>query len=523
MKETEKVDAVIVGSGAAGSLFAANLAQSGKSVVILEAGPERTLKELYSSQIWARRLKWAGPPTETGGPDPVSVAFGSGWGTGGAAVHHYANWLRLHPEDFEMQSRFDRGLNWPIAYDGLRPFYDRIQREVGISGDAQAEVWRPPGEPYPMPPLPVFAQGQLIAQGFSQRGLRTAPVPMAINSVTYKGRAACANDGWCDAGCTLGALANPLVLHLPQALAAGATIRHHSYVTRVLTNTKGDRAHGVEYYDATGQRRVQEAAVVVLAAFAVQNPRILLNSATARHPQGLANSSGLVGRYLMAHSTANVFGLFKEETENFMGRTGGQLLSQEGYAKDPRKGYLGSSQWLIGNALKPTDLLGIANSRPELFGTALHEFLATASKHLATMTFVGEKLPNRDDCLVLSEKKDQYGFPLARITHAFGPDDLKCFEAGMTEGRAVFAAAGAYDVWVSGRARMHLMGGALMGRDARTSVTNSYGQTHDIGNLFIAGSSLFPTGGAVNPTFTIYALALRSAEYMLDHWASLVQ
>jgi len=521
MNRPEKVDAVIVGSGAAGSVFAAKLAQSGKSVVMLEAGPERTLKDLYSSQIWARRLKWAGPPTETGGPDPVSVAFNSGWGTGGAAVHHYANWLRLHPEDFEMQSRFGRGSDWPISYDELRPFYDRIQREVGISGDARAEVWRPAGEPYPMPPLPVFAQAQLIAQGFSRLGLRTAPVPMAINSVVYNGRAACANDGWCDAGCTLGALANPLVLHLPQALGAGATIRHRSYVTRVLTDTKGDRARGVEYYDIKGQRHVQEADVVVLAAFTVQNPRILLNSATPRHPNGLANSSGAVGRYIMAHSTANVFGLFKEETENFMGRTGGQLLSQEGYAKDPRKGYVGGSQWLIGNALKPNDLLGIANSRPELFGKALHEFLATASQHLATMTFVGEKLPGSDDRLALSEKKDPYGFPLARITHAFGPDAVKCFEAGSKEGQAIFRAAGAHEVWVSSRAYMHLMGGAIMGRDARTSVTNSYGQTHDAGNLFIAGSSLFPTGGAVNPTFTIYALALRSVEYLLAHWGGL--
>ncbi len=292
----ERVDVVIVGSGASGSLLAAKLAQNGKSVVILEGGPERTLKDLYSSQIWARRLKWAGPPTETGGADPVSVNFGAGWGTGGAALHHYANWLRLHPEDFAMKSRFGQGLDWPLSYDELRPFYDRIQQEVGIAGDAQAEVWRPAGEPYPMPPLPVFAQGKLIAQGFSQLGLRTAPAPMAINSIEYNGRPICHNDGWCDAGCTIGALANPLVLHLPQARAAGATLLHNSFVTRVLTGPKGDRVRGVEYYDAKGHRRLQEARVVVLAAFAVQNPRILLNSATTRHADGLANSSGLVGR-----------------------------------------------------------------------------------------------------------------------------------------------------------------------------------------------------------------------------------
>jgi choline dehydrogenase-like flavoprotein len=517
----QKTDVVIVGSGAAGSLLAAKLTQSGRTVVILEAGPKRTLGDLYSSQIWARRQKWAGPATELAGQDPVSVAFNSGWGTGGSAMHHYAVWLRLHPEDFDMHSRFGQGLDWPISYDELRPYYDQVQQEVGIAGDAQAEVWRPTGAPYPMPPLPVFQQGRLIAAGFDALGLRTAPTPLAITSVVYNNRPVCLNDGWCDAGCPIGALANPLVLHLPQALYAGARLRHDSYVTRVLTNAAGDRARGVEYYDARGRRHVQEADVVILAAFAIQNPRILLNSATPHHPGGLANSSGLLGRYIMAHSYAGVFGLFKEETENFLGRTGGQLLSQERYAKDPRQGYLGSSQWLIGSALKPNDLLGIANARPELFGAALHRFLETASRHLATMAFVGEKLPQVDDRVTLSTQTDAYGFPLAHVTHTFGPDDLQCYEAGVAEGQTIFKKAGAYEVWTGGRARIHLMGGVIMGQESSRSVTNSFGQTHDIPNLFVAGSSLFPTCGAVNPTFTIYALTQRTATYMLDNWARL--
>ena len=372
----EKVDVAIVGSGAAGSLFAANLAQKGKKVVILEAGPERAMDDLVSSQIWSRRLKWGGPPTDSAGKDPLSVNFASGWGTGGSAMHHYANWFRLHPEDFEMKTRFERGLDWPFSYDELRPFYDRIQVEVGISGDAAKEVWRPEGAPYPMPPLQSFAQGALIARGFAKLGLRTSPLPMAINSVEYKGRAACVYDGWCDAGCPIYALANPLTIYLPQALKAGATILHHSFATRVLTRTEGDRATGVEYFDAQGQRQVQEASVVVLAAYAFQIPRLLLNS----RPGGLANSSGLVGRYMMAHAGGNVFGLFKEDTQNYLGMTGGQLLSQESYAKDPAKGFLSASQWMIGNALKPNDLLGIVNARPDLFGSELHDFLRTAGK-----------------------------------------------------------------------------------------------------------------------------------------------
>jgi choline dehydrogenase-like flavoprotein len=517
----DPVDVVIVGSGAAGSLLAAKLSQGGKLALILEGGPERSGADLYSSQIWARRIKWSGPATQTLGQDPISVNFGSGWGTGGAALHHYAVWLRRHADDFDMRSRFGRGLDWPVSYDELRPFYDEIQQEAGISGDAGAEVWRPPGLPYPMPPRRVFRQATLIAAGFAKLHLRTSQCPLAINSTPYGGHPACRYDGWCDAGCSILALANPLAVYLPQAQKAGAQIVHNACVTRVLTDAKGDRAAGVEYYNLAAQRQVQQARMVIVAAYTFQTPRILFNSATNKHPMGLANSSGLLGRYMMTHASSNMYGLFKEDTENHLGTVGGQLLCQEDYNKDARRGYINSSQWLIANALKPNDLLGIANSRPELFGDALHDFMHRAAKHLASMTFVGEGLPNAENRLSLTTWKDRYGFPLARVTHDFGADDIKCYEAGMLQGLSVMKAAGAHQAWHGGRVRMHAMGGAIMGSDPRTSVTNSYGQTHDVANLFVAGPSLFPTSGAVNPIFTIHAQTLRASRYILANWSIL--
>ncbi len=517
----ERVDVVIVGSGASGSLFAAKLSQGGKRVLILDGGPQRSAADLYSSQIWARRIKWSGPPTETTGRNPLAVNFGSGWGTGGAALHHYGVWLRRHLDDFDMRTRFGQGLDWPIAYDDLRTYYDQIQKEVGISGDAKAEVWRPPGEPYPMPPRKTFRQAAVIAAGFSRLSLRTAQVPLAVNSIEYHGRPACIYDGWCDAGCPILALGNPLAVYLPQAIKAGATILNNSCVTRVLTNAKGARATGVEYYDAKGNRQVAEASVVIVAAYAFQTPRILLNSATDRHPEGLANSSGTLGKYMMSHSSNTVYGLFKEKTENYLGTTGGQLLCQEDYHKDPRRGYINSAQWLIAQALKPNDLLGIANSRPELFGTALSQFMRTASSYLASMTYFGENLPSAENRLVRAEKKDQYGFPLARVTHDFSAGDIRCYEAGIKQGQAVFKAAGAYEVWTGPQVQIHSMGGAIMGRDPSSSIANSYGQTHDVSNLFVAGPSLFPTSGAVNPIFTIHAVTLRAAKYILDNWPTL--
>jgi choline dehydrogenase-like flavoprotein len=517
----EAAEVVIVGSGATGSLLAATLARAGRRVVILEAGPERKLHDLYSSQIWARRIKWGGPPNESVGGNPIALNFNQGWGTGGATMHHYGLWLRLHPEDFEVHTRFGRGLDWPIRYEDLRPFYDEIQGEVGLSGDAEAEVWRPPGAPYPMPPLPVFEQAKVIARGFAKVGLRTAPLPLAINSVEFKGRSPCIYDGWCDAGCPIGALVNPLVVYLPEALAAGTELRHECFVARVLMDERGERATGVEYYTPDGQRHVLHANIVVLAAFAVQNPRILLNSPTDKHPRGVANSSGTLGKFIMAHVSGNVFGMFPEETSNFRGVTAGQLVCHDLYAKDPSKGYLCSAQFAIGNALKPNDLLGIANSRTELFGNDLHAFLRKASHHMATLAVFAEELPNAENQLVLSDKKDPYGFPLSRVTHAFGPDAIAGFDAAVKIAKRAITAAGADEVWNNGRHNAHMLGGTIMGKSSRTSVTNSYGQTHDVGNLFITGTGLFPTCGGVNPTFTIYALGLRTARYMLANWGTL--
>ncbi len=317
------------------------------------------------------------------------------------------------------------------------------------------------------------------------------------------------------------ALANPLAVYLTQARDAGAVVMHRAYATRVVTDEKRGRAAAVEYFDVRGERQVQEASIVILASSALQNPRILLNSSTSRHPKGLANSSGAVGRYMMTHIAGNAFGMFNEPTENYRGVTGGQLVCQENYPKEPRKGYLASSQWLIANALKPNDLLGIGNSRPDLFGEALHKFMETASQHLATMTFVGENQSLADNRLVLSGNKDSFGFPLARVTHRFAADDLKCFTTGMEHGKAIMKAAGAYEAWSNGPVSMHDLGGTVMGSDPTASVVNSYGQAHEISNLFIAGPGIFPTSGAVNPTFSIHAVSLRAADYILEHWTSL--
>ncbi|MCC7256972.1 MAG: GMC family oxidoreductase [Gammaproteobacteria bacterium] len=514
---------VIVGAGAAGSVFAAVLAEAGRDVRVLESGPPRRLSDLYSSQIWGRRLKWAEPHVAEATRDSVWFNLNAGRGYGGAATHHFAVWPRYHADDFKLHSSFGKGLDWPIEYADLQPWYDRVQEEVGIAGDAEAEVWRPPGAPYPLPPVPRFVQGQVLARGFEAAGLRVAPIPVAVLTRPYKGRPACIWDGWCEAGCPTGALANPLATYLPRATAAGAKLQAGCHVTRVLTDAKGQRAIGVEYVDTAGARHELAADVVVLAAFGVENVRLLLNSATTAHAAGLANSSGMVGRYLTSHPSVMTFGLFDADLQNHMGLSGGQIFSHEHWTKTGRPGAFGSRQYEAAMAIKPNDLLGIAMTRAELFHRDLERFMQRAVRGLGQMTAVCEDQPIAANRIEPDSRRDAHGLPLARIHYTTSPDGMGLWHAAVADSERIMKAAGAMEVWHGPKVAQHIMGGTIMGSDPAASVTDSYGRTHDVGNLFVAGGGLFPTTSAVNSTYTIHALALRAAVHLRDGWAGLTR
>jgi choline dehydrogenase-like flavoprotein len=513
------VDAVVVGSGAAGALAAAKLAAKGKQVVILESGRSVLSPDMVSSDIYARRLHWGGGMAglEVAAPVTIRTYFSTGSQTGGTAAHHYAAWFRMHEEDFHMKSAFGQGNDWPIAYADLRPYYDQIQEEVGISGDAEAEVWRPAGAPYPMPGLPQFTAAQILKRGFDKLGLRTAPLPVAINTSQYKDRPACLYDGWCDAGCPIGALANPQWVYLREAFTHGATLVNNARVTRVLTTTDGKRATGVEYVDLKGSTHVQHADLVVLAALS-QTPRIMFNSATGAHPHGLSNRNGMVGKYILVHPTLNVYGLFKEETEPHQGVSIGLMVSQDDYAKDPKKGYLASYQWLLAPAVKPNGINGLASSRPDIYGAALDPWMKRAAKHLAFIQMVGEMIARPENRIELSSNKDEFGLPLSRLTIAFTDNERALYNHASTVGKSLLTAASAAEVWTSPLVNQHFMGGTIMGKDPNTSVTDGYGITHEVPNVMIAGNTLFPTSAAVNPTFTTHAITLRAVEHVLAHW-----
>jgi choline dehydrogenase-like flavoprotein len=523
MAANEKVDVVIVGAGASGSVYAAVMAKQGKKVVVLEQGPDWQLSDLISSDIWGRRVKPAGGPFTLEGRNPVSYGFQGGWGVGGAALHYFANFPRLLPNDFRIKSEHGRAQDWPISYQDVALYYDKVARDVGVSGDAKAEeIWRPAGEPYPMPPMRTFRNGQLWLQGFEAVGIRMVPAAVGMNSTDYKGRPACIYDGWCHVGCPTGALANPLVTYLGDAKKAGAEIRALSTVTRVLTNPQGSKVTGVEYYDSKKERHVQEASVVVLAAWSAQNPRIMLNSATDKHATGLANKSGLVGKYMMAHFASGTWALFDEDIENYRGTTGAQFMSYDRYGKTSQKGAFGSSFIVAGSALKTSDLGGFANARLDLFGPDLASFMKRAARGLTRINAFGEELPSIENRIELVSDKDELGLPRAKIIHSFDQDAVALWNANFEEGMKIAKATDAKEVW-SGRGNMptiHLMGGTIMGTDAGNSVVNSHGQTHELPNLYVAGPGIFATAGASNPTYTILALSLRGAEQLAKSWST---
>ncbi len=512
----KSADFVIVGAGAAGSLYAAILAKAGKSVIMLDAGPGWILGDLASSQIWARRLKWGGAPVEfRGNHHGFGHNLNTGWGLGGAALHHYATWPRMHVEAFATRKLYERGQDWPIGYDDLRPFYDRIQADVGISGDAQAEIWRPEGAPYPLPPMKRFAQGRLLAAGFEKLGHPTAPLPVGIVSQDYKGRPACQNDGWCDAGCPIGSLANPLATYQAEAAAAGADIRANATVKRILPASK-NRAAGVVFTDAKQQERRLEAGTVILATSAIQNPRLMLASACPEWPNGAGNAADQVGRNFMLDSLALVYGLFDAETEPHMGVSAGQVTNRVRYAGDRPPGTpFGSYQWQVAPSMKPSDIFGMAISRADLFGSELSAFVTRASHHIASMVAMIGALPDPTNRVVLSDKRDHFGVPLARVEHKVDDATMTLWSHCKDEGVAVMKAAGATESWTGPYNAGHLIGGTLMGDDPATSVTDSFGRVHGIDNLVLAGSGLFPTSGGISPTYTLLAVAMRSVGVLL--------
>ena len=498
-------DVLVVGAGPCGSLVACRLAEQGFSVLVLDAGRRFEPAELRNTEANGARILWNEPRVYSG---KDSVIPKTGLGVGGGTLAWLGVMPRFHQNDFKTCSTEGVGTDWPIGYDDLRPHYAAVEREFGVAGECGPFA----PEPYelPMPPHRMNWHAQLLARGARKLGARPFAPPTGINSVEYDGRPACCYCGWCGSGCVSQAKATGANTYLTRAEKRGARVLSEAFVHRVNYDTCSGRVTGVEYLDAQQRENQVKARLVVLAGHALETPRLLLLSANATFPEGLANSSGCVGRHLMSHPTWQVFGTFDEPVNAFKGMQMGHVMVQDFYHPDPRRGFA-RGFILVSYMMTP---ITYANLSGSFYGAEFKEFLHDYA-HTAAWWAHAEGLPIESNTVTLDpEVKDGRGLPVSRVTYEWGDNDLKLVGAARDKAAEMMAASGARKVRMGLRYGAHAMGTCRMGKDAKTSVVNEFCQSHDVKNLFICDTSVFVTGSGLNPTLTAMAVASRSAEHI---------
>lgn len=514
----EEVDVVIVGVGSAGGVLLQRLARAGFCVIGFDAGPFwDTERDWVSDEAGSHKLYW-NDLRITGGSDPITLgANNSGKGVGGGSVHWAGFTPRFHPSDFRVLSEDGVGANWPISYQDLKPYYELMEREIPVAGPAYFPWGDPHG--YSYGPHPSGGVADTLTRGCAQLGIRVvAGGPVAITSGSHADRPHCIYRGFCLQGCKVGAKQSTLVSHVPDAIHYGAEIRDNCMVARVNLGKDG-RVTGVTYLDPDGVEREQRARVVIVSGYAIETPRLLLNSACPGHEQGLANSSGTLGKYLMVQIGNVVLGRFQEPIRMYKAPPA-NALTEEFYETDPRNDYA------RGFAVQTVGPLPIAFAKQMTvakgaWGWGLRKIMMDYN-HWSALGVLGEILPWEDNCVALAEERDQYGLRVAKITFQLHENDRKIAAAGTAKVAEILHAAGAEEVTHEAR-YAHLVGGARMGEDHRSSVTDSFGRTHDIPNLFICDGSLLPTQGSANPGLTIQALAARTADYLIAEREGVLQ
>jgi choline dehydrogenase-like flavoprotein len=531
----DRTDVLVIGAGAAGAAVVWMLARAGVGVVCLEQGDwvdPRALPhwradwELHRHTDWSaepnvRRLPQDYPVNDAG--SPISPLMYNA--VGGSTIHWSAHFPRFRPSDFRVRSLDGVADDWPIDYATLEPFFDMNDRMMGVAGITGDPAY-PPKSPRQTPPIPLDTLGATMARGFDRLGWHWWPSDSAILTRDYDGRRACINCGPCDLGCPTGAKASTDITYWPKALASGARLETRARVREITLGPDG-RVDGALYHDGEGRPREQKARAVVLAANGIGTPRLLLNSRSARFPDGLANQSGLVGRNLMFHPYAMVRGVFDQPLGGHRGPIGCSLISQEFYETDLSRGFVRGYSFELLRGMGPvsTALWGMSAGRLP-WGAGHHEAYADVFARTAGVLAICEDLPELHNCVTLDpELTDGNGIPAPRIQYRLSENSQRMLEHGVARGRQVLEAAGAEWTRVESPLRVagwHLMGTARMGSDPQRSVVNEWGRCHDVRNLFIIDGSVFVTAGAVNPTCTIQAFALHAADRLQKNLANLL-
>jgi choline dehydrogenase-like flavoprotein len=533
-KTSDEVDFVIIGSGAAGGILAKELSTNGFRVVVLEQGPYLTEADFTHNEIeiFAQDKLTNHPklqpntfrktPNEKAKPQRA-VMYGRC--VGGTSVHFTANFWRFHEVDFIERSKIGpiagTGFaDWPITYADLEPYYTKVEWEIGVSGLAGASPFDPPrSKPYPMPPLPVKSSGVIFERAARKLGWHPYPAPMAILSQPRPGRSACVNCGFClGFGCEVGAKSSSLATAIRTAEKTGrCEIRPNSYVHRIETDANG-RAVGAMYFDEKRNTHLQKAKAVVVCANGTETPRLLLLSANKQFPNGLANSSGIVGKYLMFNTYAPVFGLYEHPLNEYKGYAVSRVL-HDFYELDPQKmGFYGGGGLDARIDFTPIGFaMGSLPPGTPRWGKDFKAALAHDFTRTMEVSTHGTSLPLENNSFSLDpELKDAWGLPALRMTYKDHPDDLKFINWLMKRAMEVHEAAGAQKKWSNPvqeqQFGVHLLGTCRMGNDPKTSVINADHRAHDVKNLFLCDGSSLVTSGRGQPTMTIEALAFRAAD-----------
>ncbi len=518
-RDDDEVDFVIVGVGSAGGVLLQRLSRAGFNVVGFEAGPFwDSERDWVSDESGSRGLYW-NDLRITGGKNPLTFGENnSGKGVGGGSVHWAAFTPRFHPSDFEVYTRDGVGADWPIDYADIEPYYELLEQEIPVAGPAYYPWGKPHG--YPYGPHPLGGVGDTLVRGCERLGIGvSAGGPVAILSASRGNRPHCIYRGFCIQACKVGAKASTLITHVPDALENGAEIRDLCMVSRISLGKDG-RADGVHYFDRDGKEHFQRAKAVIVSGYAIETPRLLLNSACRGHEQGLANSSGLMGKYLMAQAGNVILGRFEDPIRMYKAPPA-HALTEEFYETDPKRDFArGFAVQTVGPL--PIAFAKQAVASKNLWGWGLRRMMMDYN-HWSAFGLLGEILPWADNRVEIAggrDEKDRFGIPVAKITFALHDNDKKMIKYGGKKVEEIMQAAGATEVVQESR-YAHLVGGARMGTSPANSVCDKFGRTWDVQNLFVMDGSIMPTQGSANPGLTIQSMAARTADYLVSQAQSI--
>jgi choline dehydrogenase-like flavoprotein len=528
----DPVDVLIIGAGASGAAMAWSLADTRMHILCLEQGDWMNPAEYPSTGTdWEARAysDFSISPNrrkrDTDYPineknSPISVANFNG--VGGGTILYAGHFPRFHPSDFRVNTLDGVADDWPLTYDSLESFYAENERMMGVAGLSGDPAY-PPKQSV-MPPLPMGRSGKVFGNALNELGWHWWPSDTAIATTDYDGRAKCINLGACGSGCAQGAKASTDVTYWPHAIRAGVELRTRCRVREITVNNEG-MASGVIYYDENGDEQFQAAEVVVLASNGVGTPRIMLNSTSTAFPEGIANSSGLVGKNLMFHPYAHVQGIFNDPMDGYKGPPlclWSKEFYETGASRDFVRGF--TIEMHRGHRVVGTALGGVASGRIP-WGEGHHDAYRSMFNRSLSLSCICEDLPEEHNTVTLDpELTDSHGIPAPKIDYTLSDNSRKMLDFGVERGTELMTTAGATDVMVQSPIAgggWHLMGTARMGTDPARSVVNEWGRSHDVKNLFVVDGSIFVTSAGVNPTHTIQALALYVADQMKKRLANL--